>query len=50
MIIGSKSQTFGNLAVEKLKEQHKCSSGKYSCVSDGVLEAESSFEGSGIVL
>ena len=40
-IINSNSQTFGNLAVEKLKSEAKKSSGKfiYSEVTNGVLNA-----------
>ena len=39
MILNSNSQTFGNLAFEKLKEQAKQYKGTHDAVRDGVLNA-----------
>lgn len=39
IILNSKSQTFGNLAIEKLKEESKAYKGTHGVVRDGVLSA-----------
>ena len=43
MILNSNSQTFANLAIEKLKQESAKASGKYPMVRSGVLSALTHF-------